>query len=618
MTPAIGSIAKRSSPGERAIILVCRALPFAALALMTLALAREGFDLPFLDDWRDYAASTTGTYSPSYLFRPSNDTMYPVGKLLDSIFLDAFDGNTLIYQLISMPIVLGAMLVLISKLLRATIEDRVLAACAFVATLLMLQQGSYWGRQYLAYHQAIPLLCLLGVLHVALVSNWRPISRIMAIFGLGLVAGGSYISGAFAGLGMACVFTAVGLIRLHRQDVLRAGLALGTASIVTVTAQAYVIVVVQHGQSHAGAPWGSPLSLDFWLFTLGIIGRSLALPPHYPIASLLAVAALTFAAIAIIARMIWRLSAHHPMDRLTEDRLIVSVSLAIAIAVYLVMVAAGRSTMRTAALNTAVEIFQLGFVRFHFFWITLIWPWLLAALLVTSSERMGRSAARATGAIVALPLAVGITISGAMNYRDGFAASAAIKIAGMHCIQNGLIASEVMVCPELYPNRLNIAYADAAEAGASFVRAAPPTLRRHNPSPRQLLFGPTMFGPQKVAVEQTANATWRGNAVTLATQSDARIKITVGRPKRMARCRLLDVSMRFMGQPGQTARLSYKAPGAAAFSEAVSQPFVGNGVSPTTFTVSSRSGFADTLQLGPIGSAGEVGVADFTVRCLLP
>ena len=249
--------AKRQPFNERAAIF-SQGSALATLALMILVLAREGIDLPYFDDWRDYAASTVGTYSASFLFQPINDTLYPVGKLLDLIFLDALDGNTLIYQTVSMALVLGAILWLTWKLLFATTADPVLAAGAFVSSLLILQADSYWGRQYVAYHQTIPLICLLAIFWLVVVAQWRPAVRMTATFLLGLIAGGAYISGAFAGIAVACVFLAVGLWRRHRRDLLGIGMALGLASLITSVAQAYVIVVIQHGQTHRpDTPWAT-------------------------------------------------------------------------------------------------------------------------------------------------------------------------------------------------------------------------------------------------------------------------------------------------------------------------------------------------------------------------
>ena len=121
-------------------------------------------DLPFYDDWRAYIQGRAGLLDLGYLFTPENGTYYPVGKMLDAIAQRYLDGNSVAYQFLSMTIVLGSLLALQWRLLSFAMKDRLFAASAFSLTVFMLQPGSYWGHQNLAYHQAVPLLCLVAVL----------------------------------------------------------------------------------------------------------------------------------------------------------------------------------------------------------------------------------------------------------------------------------------------------------------------------------------------------------------------------------------------------------------------------------------------------------------------
>ncbi len=594
-------------------------MPFATLALMILVHVREGIDLPYFDDWRDYAASTVGTYSPSFLFQPINDTLYPVGKLLDSIFLDALDGNTLIYQTVSMAMVLGAILWLTWKLLLATAAEPVLAAGAFISSLLILQADSYWGRQYVAYHQTIPLICLLGIFWLVVVAKWRPAARMTAVFLLGLIAGGAYISGAFAGVAVACVFLAVGLWRRHRRDLLGIGMALGLASLITSVAQAYVIVVIQHGQTHRpDTPWATPLSLDFWVFVLGKIARSLALPAGQPLLSLIVASLVTALTIAVVIVMIVRLANRKALPLVTENRLIVTVALAAAIFVYLMLIAAGRTNMRSPDMTEPLHIFQVGFARFHFFWITLFWPWLVAALLTLPAARLSRAGTVLITLAVAGCLAIAVFASGMLNYRHTFAESAAVKERGLACMQESLISAGGIICPELYPANLNPLYAQAVEAGAPFVHAAPPTLRRHNQTQRVLLFGPDQLGPTTTNIENVEHVTWDGSSVTLVAAGKPTIEFTINRRPALSRCRMLNVNVNVRGQAGEPAQLFFMSPDGQDFSETQSQSVVSDGENDVNFTVSSREGFANRFRLDPITGPGTLIVSRLAVRCLLP
>ena len=603
---------------QNAFILACKVLPFVTLAWMVLVHVRDGVDLPYLDDWRDYASSTIGTYSPAYLFRPANDTLYPVGRLLDSLFLDALDGNTLIYQTMSMTLVLGGILALTLNLLRVTLRDPLLVACAFIPTLLALQVDSYWGRQYVAYHQAIPLICLLAILTIIVAAQWRPVTRMVAVFFLGLVAGGAYISGAFACLGAALVLVAVGILRPHRRDVLQAGLALLLASLITSVAQAYVIVVVQHGKTHhPDATWATPLEPDFWLFTLGKIGRSLALPLDYPIVSLVVTGIVAIGTAILAITVTWRLAKAQQIDRTSENRGIVTVSLATAVAVYLVLVAAGRTNLSPPEMNAPLEVFEIGFARFHFFWVTAIWPWVFAAALIGLRRFLPSVFPWLAGAITGL-VAVAIMTSGALNYRFAFAEAAGVKQRGIACLQDKLISADTLMCPELYPAALNSLYAQAVEAGAPFAHAAPPTLRRYNETQRVQLLGPDQLAPARTKIQNAEQVTWNGASLTLAAAVDPKLEFRVYRRRQMSVCRMLDVSVNLRGKSDQTAQLFFLPPDGEDFDEGHSQRIVSDGENDIHFTVSSRDGFADLLRLEPFEGSGEVIISHLRVHCLLP
>src|SRR5215208_100720 len=86
------------------------ALPLLSLALCAIAWLRYGIDIPWFDDWRGYAAGTMNSLSPGHLFRPINDTLAPVGWVLDALAQRYLDGNSVAYQFLSMVTVLGSLL----------------------------------------------------------------------------------------------------------------------------------------------------------------------------------------------------------------------------------------------------------------------------------------------------------------------------------------------------------------------------------------------------------------------------------------------------------------------------------------------------------------------------
>ena len=181
-----------------------------------------------------------------------------------------------------------------------------------------------------------------------------------------------------------------------------------------------------------------------------------------------------------------------------------------------------------------------------------------------------------------------------------------------------LISAPAILCPELYPADLALLYATAIEAGAPFVHAAPPTLRRYNQTQRVLLLGPDELGPARTNIQNADQATWDGSSVTLAAGGKPTIEFRIDRRRALSRCRMLNVSVNVKGEPGQIAQLFFMTPDGQDFSETQSQSVVSDGASDINFTVSSRQGFANIFRLDPIVGPGTVTVSHLTVHCLLP
>ena len=218
MTSPVAPVSRASGDGAavgrwlRGIaIAVLVGLPFVLLASSLLTWVRTAIDFPVADDWRPYLERYATSLDLSELFRPQNDTLYPVGKALDVLAVLAFGGNTVFYQALSMVVVLGGLLLLQWALLRAAFQNLLHTAIVFSLCSLMLVNRSYWGGPNLAYHQALPLLPILASLVLAVRSSgstrWVP----LLAFVFGLLAGLSYISGAFAALvaGACCYSSAL-------------------------------------------------------------------------------------------------------------------------------------------------------------------------------------------------------------------------------------------------------------------------------------------------------------------------------------------------------------------------------------------------------------------------
>jgi len=601
---------KSASILERVATLLLGALPWLVLAYAVMAYLRTGIDLPYFDDWRDFARSVDGHMALGYLFRPINGTLYPVGKLIDSVVLSALGGNTVAYQTLSMVAVLGALLLLQWKLLRAVTDDRLLAASAFVLTLLMLQAGSYWGVQYLAYHQALPLVCFLLVLYVWLCLSWASPAKMLTTFLIGLVGGFSYVSGAIPGIAGAAILLLIGLARPHRRDLLQAGTAVGAASLISSLAQVHAIVVVQGPAAlHPDAPLASPLTLDFWVYALGKVARSLALPGTFPLWSFVVAVLALFAVIAVSIGALLALVRRTPMTTARENQLVVTLFLAVVIGIYLCMVSAVRSNLRFPTIVTSLDLFIFAFGRFHFFWLTVLWPWLFLLLAQASPSR--RVLAPAVAGIVAIAL----LLAGRLDHVEAFAGSQSLKAAALECIRDQLVTADTIACPAAVKGNLARHYANAVEVDASFLRAAPPTLRRFNPSPVFSVM--TGLNESNATLNHALDIRWQNQSLTFRSAGDPQIVFHTGKPERLSGCLLLHIRATIDAARPEMAQLFYLPLDGDSFSAAhqVSAPVGADRA--VEFVVKNASGFRDSLRLDPIAGAGQVGVSDVSVRCLV-
>ena len=270
------------NPWHRRLGQILVGLPLLSLTLAAVAWLRYGIDMPWFDDWRGYAAGTIDSLELRYLFQPMNDTMSPVGLALDALAQRFLDGNSIAYQFLSMVTVLGSLLLLQWKLLNRALGSAWQVAVCFLFTVLMLQPNSYWGLENLAYYQALPLVFILWALW--LMSGPGSAWRGPAVGLLGLLAGFTYISGAFGGLALGIASLAL-TYRLdsspNRRHLMRDWCWFTAASALTVAVQFYFSVLKSRG-THVGIPLALPTESSFWFFYLGKLGRSLLLPQNRP------------------------------------------------------------------------------------------------------------------------------------------------------------------------------------------------------------------------------------------------------------------------------------------------------------------------------------------------
>ncbi len=634
---------------ESFVIRLLIALPLLSLFLGVMAWLRYGYDLPFFDDWRGYATGEIDSLNLSYLFRSANGAIAPIGIALDSLAQRYLDGNSIAYQALSMVMVLGSLLALQWHLLKNALGNRLHAAMCFVLTLLMLQPGSYWGRENLAYHQALPVVFLLSVLVLMVHPTWRNRWRLPGIFALGVLAGLSYISGAFGACAAAAACVALAWfmpVSAYKSRLFVGGVVLGLAGVVTAALQ-YVLAALPYMRLAStqavrteGGRLALPYEAEFWFFYLGKIGRSLLLPASEPLFSLVAVLVVCGATLFLTAMMVRHVSARHALPskqsaHLTTaphpDAQLATVLLALVavVSVYLMLIAAGRTHFREPDVQSATQVFAHGFTRFHFFWATLLWPWVMAALIVTV-RKPAVTTDRTTGGLlpnaltggikyVALPLTLIMTLlaiqSGAFSHASEQRAQSNSRNSTVECLFSRLQSGKRIDCSEFNLPDLAPAYKYATKINASFVRYFPllPTpLGVDDPLPLY------RFSTDNSASQLINLKLWKSGSHSATAAADSQIVMQTGQREQMQSCNLLDVRLLIRPTLADSAQLFFKVPGQPQFGQSASQrvPLLPQGEPQLiTFRLESAAGFQDELRLDPVSKAQDLDLLEIEIRC---
>jgi hypothetical protein len=597
-------------------------VPWLSLALALLAWLRYGIDMPWYDDWRTYDGGWAGSLAPRHLFQAINYTLSPVGIALDALAQRLLDGNAVAYQFLSMLGVLGGLLLLQWRLLRAALDDARLVAVCFLCTLFMLQPGSYWGLENLAYHQALPLLFVLAALWLVLQPaapppHWRgPVLAALA-----LLAGFSYISGAFGALAAGLMLALLGGLRRGTPQGARLlrDAAWFTAGAALATGAQFVFSFLVYEGSSGAVPMALPHQGAFWWYALGKVGRSLLLPAQWPLVAM----GVTLAAIGLALGMAWwllRRMARQGADSCEQRVAVVLLPLAAMALMYLGMVTAGRAGLRPADVQGPLQVFGHGFVRFHFFWLTLLWPWLAAALWLALRGRIRWP--QWSGPLAALLLVAAVAMAGGFAHGKYQRERAVDRAMMLQCLHQELQKDAPIRCLGLLPpNRSDPApdawpaYRYASGIGASFVRQVPMWPGTPRLAGQQGLFD--LVGRVGLLELQQLRPAEGGSFDVLG--DDPQLFLNLIPREAAAACRMLDVVMRVqVTQPG-LARLYWGDPAfVGPFNETVSQVRGLRGGSPETvaFRIASPRGFFHSLRLDPVEGRQPLRIESLRVVCV--
>jgi hypothetical protein len=600
-------------------------VPIALLTASAISWLRTGIDMPVGDDWRIYLDARADSLDPAYLFTPQNDTLYPVGKFLDVVAHVAFGGNAIVYQLLSMVLVLGSLLALQWVLLRTAFRDTLYAAIAFSVCALMLITDSYWGGPNMAYHQALPLVAILAALVVAL----RPVGpswlAIVVGFLLGLLAGMTYVSGAFAAVTAGGVMVLIGRLGFQssRRRVLLVGVGLTISGLVTVALQLLAVRALQSDDSMAGNPLTYPWQPDFWYYIAGKVGASLGSPVTRPRVALVITLAAVVAAVMAVAWSLRGIRRDRPEPPRADVVSVVTLTLAATIVVYLMLVAAGRSSLRPSGGPAApIEVFQFGFFRFHFFWVTLLWPWVAAvglAVIPTLGRRSTwlRSVALGLAALTATAAVAVATATGAFDFETFYRRWAVARMETYRCLLESVQRGDGYECTiwePMNPARL-IVYAKSVDASfAEYLQTLPVA------PPMAPLF--SMADPSSGSVQLLDATVIEENGpgeLTLDAGVDAQLIISVRDEEAMRQCLVLEVRAMLHPSRLDVSQAFYRRPEDQEFSpERVATTEIAPGDTgsvPLSLQLSSDAGFSGVVRFDPVFNPQTVGLDGLELYC---
>lgn len=584
-------IHKNATPRLEALaIAILIAIPVLSFLLNIVSWMRYGIDLPYMDDVRQYFNNSAGRLDLTYLFTPANDTLYPIGLALDSLAFRFLDGNSVAYQTITLSIVLGGLLIVQYDLLRRCTRSPLLCAACFSLTIFMLQPGSYWGLQNMAYHQAIPLLCILIAVDLVIA---RAKYAAPGLLLLGTISGLTYTSGAFAFLGLALALLALHFFRRENQ-LLIYGLAALIPGVLTSLAQGWVIVFFQRGTHRPDSPMAYPWELDFWEYMLGKVGRAAFLPEQFPHFSFLL-------AIAISILLVGGFVYSALSQRINHSRTNLCYALIFSsIFVYLLLICAGRTNMRPDTISAPIDVFLSGFARFHFFWITILFPWILAISL----SRFPRIAA----GLSLIGVGFLVSCSGITNYNADYQSSMNTRLENLECLRNGLITGDAFQCDNLHPViDMRQVFFTSSAAGASFTR-----LITIHPIP---IGTPGAIFSSNHDPYELQNFGEKAGIIDVTTSLDPMIWIRTGKPEVMSKCHLLEVNAVITTTVPEIAQLFYAPVGSGISEQNSDHKRLVAGSNTISFQVKSSVGFSDSLRLDPVSGGQHISVGPIEVRC---
>lgn len=626
-----------ASPLEKVYYCTLLAIPALVFFYSATVLIIYTVNLPFLDDWREFSSGKYASTNIWYLFESVNDTLFVTGKLLDSIMLRLLDGNVAVYQLVSYIFLIGTIIFSQILLLWYVTRSVPVVSTSSVAFLYIMQPDTYWGKQFIAYHQGIPLACLLLT---SIAITWpKSFLRSMFLVVLSIAGGLAYISGAVAYLAFTVALLLFSFVFEPKSDGRDKGISRYRSAaytllppvLITLAAQLWVIFVKQAGNIHVpGLAFTLPDQTAFWAFFLGLLGRSTGASsdPTGVVITLL-VWSLGAAALLTIGVRAYRVRLHgSTVESVCKRMMFVMLPLGAAVFSYLAVVTAGRAGMRPPNMEAFSDIFAFSYVRFHFFWGAALVPWIVAAwFVVTGSHNplISKGTLFASTIIVALIL-VSTATRGGFGHRTYFAVMGAHRTADLNCISQQLRTSTGEVnCPVHEPlPGLRQAIETATVDGLTFARGLSAT---NTPGTtfavREILEmdGGAILSSSRLGEGIRVQGDYgvdREGRLEMAAQSDPQIQIKLAN-NALDGCSQLQIRTNFQAAIDDVAQLFFTTVDEPNLSEEKSiRADVITGIDNNiVFSINDAKNLGVFFRLDPVAGRQKVAIEELQVECVM-
>jgi hypothetical protein len=301
-------------------------------------------------------------------------------------------------------------------------------------------------------------------------------------------------------------------------------------------------------------------------------------------------------------------------------------TLCAAVFLYLCIVASGRANLAAPPEQAALEMFALGQRRFYFFWVTVLIPWVVLAILrliPTSSRSWQSPTALGLGALLlVLYVANGKTVFGfARHYK----AMAELKLEGLSCLKSTIPQGPPYVCQRLFPSDLAHALDYAAFVGAKFTNYLPalrPDQAEGAPWRYETIWRTDGTANQLTTINGSAELVPDGLKIVAKEDSQVLIDLSPVRGA-LRECRRLKLRVEIgRDEPsGEPVQMFFVPANSLDFSEAnsvVQYPDWSNdGKASIDFQAGSLTGFAPRLRFDPAPSSGVYLIRSIEVSCAL-